>query len=181
MSEKEKVKLFISYAHGDKEEVTELMMLLKLNFKLSKLFDYEIWQDGELLLGDKFHTEITAAAEHCDFGLLMTSLSFLNSQYINDYELPPLVSNDKALPIAINRVDFQRHDLKGLEEYQFFGHEKCFSRCTTKLEQEDFAHELFCQIEDKISKIKQQSSKAETPQTFRKQNNPKEEVNSGKF
>jgi len=159
-AEKRKVLFFVSYAHDEESEAVELLRLLMTNFGASKKYDCEFWRDRQgILVGENWNNRIQNAVRTCDFGLLLISPAFLASKYIGAHELPGLVSDNKPLiPVLLLRVDFDRHDLKGLEHRQVFGlptrlgHEaKSFGEIYRNKNQRDrFALELFKAIEQRL-------------------------------
>jgi hypothetical protein len=92
-------------------------------------------------------------------GLLMISPAFLASSYITEKELPVFVAGEKAcVPVMLQPVDFDLHDLKGLEKRQIFifdyvgfkeprGYGECKSH-----RRNAFVLELFREIEKKLEK-----------------------------
>lgn len=158
---KKNIKYFISYAHDDESKLLDqFVSLLKNNFDCSRNFTYEGWIDRDILPGEKWRQEIDDALNECDFGLLLISLPFLNSQFISEVELPRFLlnlpkeaeSNIQAIPVGFKHIDIKNHDLKGLEEQQiFFLNKLPFDRCRgTK--KEDFVYQLFLKIEDVLKK-----------------------------
>ena len=155
-SPRKPVKFFISYAHGDGKYKDDLLERLKPFLGASKRYDYQIWDDGLIRLGEKWEKEIIAALNECDFGLLFVSPNFLNSRFIAEVELVRFVG-DKApkpvLPVALGRLLFDLMNLKGLEKYQIFRHkEKCYAQCGSGKQRDDFVQELFENIEERLNR-----------------------------
>jgi len=121
--------------------------------------------DSDLILGEGWHRQIQEAISVCDLGLLLVSPAFLASKYIKENELPSFVADEKtAVPVMLQRIDFQLHDLKGLEEkqvflfnYEGFKEPRPYAECKG-LRREDFVLELFRQIERKLAKRTKGSS-----------------------
>ena len=111
-----------------------------------------------MLVGEDWHKEIQTAVRECDLGLLLVSPSFLNSQYINEHELPAFLG-DRAkpvIPVMLQRVDFNNHDLRGLGQFQIFRfqkptfkHSKTFAECRGE-QRTAFAQALFTQIQARL-------------------------------
>lgn len=81
---KDKVSIFISYAHADEELKKELdkhLMSLKRSGKI------ETWNDRELIAGQEWDEIIKSELNKSDIILLLISIDFIASQYIWDKEL----------------------------------------------------------------------------------------------
>ena len=151
------MKFFLSYAHLD-ASAHDLGNRLKTHFSIAKGGPHTIWRDGLIPLGADWHETIQAALRECDKSLLFVSPEFLRSDYIRDYELKGLLASEKSVfPVALKPVDFQNHEMHGLEAKQFFylrdvsrGAVKAYSDCTTERDKQRFADELFRQIMEQI-------------------------------
>jgi hypothetical protein len=154
---KQNIQYFVSYAHRNSALTQNFIERLDDVLAPSKQFEYSRWQDTDLVLGEEWKSQIIEAIENCDFGLLLISPAFLASSFITKSELPKFVSGEKAsVPVMLQPVDFNRHDLKGLEERQIFrfapkGSEntKAYSECKSH-RRDAFVLELFRKIERKL-------------------------------
>jgi len=154
---KQKIRYFVSYAHRNSALTQNFIERLDDVLAPSKQFEYSRWEDTDLVLGDEWETQIIEAIKNCEFGLLLISPAFLASSFITKSELPKFVSGGKAsVPVMLQPVDFDRHDLKGLEKRQIFrfapkGSEnpKAYSECKSH-RRDAFVLELFRQIEKKL-------------------------------
>ncbi len=82
----ERSKVFISYSHVDQKYLEEI----KRHFKpFSKQIDY--WDDSKILPGQKWREEIRAAIDRTKVAILLVSVDFLGSEFIQTNELPPLL------------------------------------------------------------------------------------------
>ena len=75
---KEKLKVFMSYAHEDEALKTELdkaLIALKRNEKI------EVWQDQQILAGQEWNKGIKDELLSADIILLLISVDFNNSRY----------------------------------------------------------------------------------------------------
>jgi len=154
-----KIKFFVSYAQKNKllaDTFTEQLMDL---LGPSKKFEYKLWMDSGLIIGDAWREQIRTAKDECDFGLLLLSPAFLNSEFIAEQELPSFVGDRRApsIPVLLAKVDFQLHDLKGLEELQIFRYRgkrytdfRSYAECKAGNPRHDFVFSLFESIEKKI-------------------------------
>jgi hypothetical protein len=155
---KQKIQFFVSYAHRNRILTQDFIERLGDVLAPSKRFEYSRWQDTELILGEDWEAQIAEAIENCDFGLLLISPAFLASSFITKSELPKFVSGEKAsVPVMLQPVDFDRHDLKGLQKKQIFrfapkgssSHPKAYAECKSH-RRDAFVMELFRQIEIKL-------------------------------
>ena len=154
---KQKIQYFVSYAHRNSSLTQNFIERLDDVLAPSKQFEYLRWQDTNLIIGDEWRAQIFEAIENCEFGLLLISPAFLASSFITESELPKFVSGEKAsVPVMLQPVDFDRHDLKGLEKRQIFrfapkesGNPKAYSECRSH-RRDAFVLELFRQIERKL-------------------------------
>lgn len=151
------VSLFVSYADKDARPVQRLIDLLTPHFNASRANRYAVWEFRRLLLGEDFHERIQEEIGICDFGLLCISPSFLASPYITRHELPHFAGGGggkPVLPVGLKPVDFDLHDMKGLDRLQIFMHKKKFFSQPPGDGREAFAFELFRQIESRLAGVK---------------------------
>ncbi len=116
------VRWFVSYARDDTKLKTEFLKILNARLKNSKDFEHEIWDDGDLIIGDNWFEEIQQRLQHCHAGLLLLSHNFLASKFIEQNELPQFLKQTRHLsvPLVLEQLNFADTDLKGLEEQQIF-------------------------------------------------------------
>ena len=81
---KQRVKIFFSYAHEDREYLNEFKDYIKI-FERNGLV--ERWDDNELVVGEKWDNTIKDKIYSADIVVFLLSASSLASDYINDYEL----------------------------------------------------------------------------------------------
>jgi len=154
---KQKIQYFVSYAHRNGALTQNFIERLDDVLAPSRRFEYSRWKDTDLILGDEWKAQVEKAIENCDFGLLLISPAFLASSFITKSELPKFVSGKKAsVPVMLQPVDFERHDLKGLQKTQIFrfapkgsAHPKAYAECRSH-RRDAFVLELFRQIERKL-------------------------------
>lgn len=159
IKKKAKVNFFVSYAHRNEEIVFSFLEKMNDQFSASAFYNYEMWDDRAIELGEDWDDEIQTAIQNCDFGLLLVSPAFLGSRYIEESELPSFISGNKAcIPVMMQPIDFARHDLKGLEkkqifrlDYDGFKEPRPYGDCKPK-RRDTFALELFKKIEEKLDK-----------------------------
>ena len=154
--DKPQVKFFVSYAkknHGAKEQ---FMALFTEQTAVAKRFDYQCWSDKDLCVGDDWRQSIQTALAETDFGLLLVSPAFLGSKFIVEHQLPTYLSHSgkRGVPLMLAPVDFERHELKGLQDKQIYRlHSTDFNapRAFTELKGQrkaEFSHGVFAQIDD---------------------------------
>jgi hypothetical protein len=161
MDSKKTVILFVSYARANQRLANRFITLFQETIKPSKTYQYVFWQDTEILVGENWHAEIQTAIDSCHLGLLLISPSFLGSQYITGKELPKFVGDQgkPVIPVMLQPVDLELHDLKGLQEKQIFRldserfqHPKAFGECTGN-QRDRFAMALFRQVEKRLQRL----------------------------
>ena len=112
------------------------------------------------MVGDQWQRKILDARDRCTFGLLLVSPAFLSSGFIDENELPSSVGEGRAasIPVMLSTVDFQLHDLKGLEELQIFRYmgrrysePRAYGECKSGSPRRDFVFALFQAIEAKLA------------------------------
>jgi len=152
------VKIFVSYSHNNQELANRFLNKFKQYTLPSKKYHYLFWQDTKLLAGEQWDQEIKKALDECQLGLLLISSSFLGSKYITEVELQ-LLKNKPIIPVLLWPIDFDRHDLRGLNKHQIFRLEnpgmirpKSYGECTTR-QREYFALALFQHVEKRLDKL----------------------------
>ncbi len=155
-----KVKFFVSYAHKNQALSDAFTVQLLELLGPSKNFAYKLWMDSAIVVGEGWKQQILTAKDECDFGLLLVSPAFLNSEFIVEHELPRFVGDKRApsIPVLLAKVDFRLHDLKGLEELQIFRYRgkrytdfRSYAECKTGNPRHDFVFSLFESIENKLA------------------------------
>lgn len=163
---KKKVTLFVSYARANHVLAGKFLARLREQLDPSKKYSYKFWKDSEILVGEPWHEEIQKAIEKCDLGLLLISPAFLGSQYIGRHELPKFVGGGArgqklkpVIPVMLQPVDLENHDLKGLRKTQIFrldsprfSQPKAYGECVGP-SRDRFAHSLFLQIEKRLDRL----------------------------
>lgn len=88
----EKVNLFISYSHLDKDDIKELVRSLDQTF----CPQINIWIDEKIALGQEWNEEIKTHLNKADIVLLIISRNFLLSPYIKNNELTGALARHEA-------------------------------------------------------------------------------------
>lgn len=155
------VTFFVSYARADKPLADAFLQCLVPQLLTSKHYSYTLWRDTDILVGEPWREDIRQALEACHLGLLLVSPAFLASPFITQEELPRFVGQGArpVLPVLLQRVDWQRHDLRGLQDHQIFQLHpaQSFAHCTTAARRSRFVETLFAQIEQRLDRLFQSS------------------------
>lgn len=155
---KREIRIFVCYAHRNQKTATEFIERFKDYVSPSKNFKYIFWRDVELLVGQDWNHQIEQNLKDCDCAILLLSTAFLNSNYIKKIEIPRLQDAQKMIfPVALSKLNFENHDLIGLEKYQIFRLEhrdfneaKEYNSLSNEIRKDEFVDRLFVQIEKRL-------------------------------
>ncbi len=117
---KTKTRIFISYAHADKEWLVVLKDHLKALAHVSQ-DEIEEWNDTtNLLTGDVFEHEIEKAIGEADIAIFLVSTKFLGSKFIRYKELAPLLEKAERqgtllMPVIISPCLFSESLLRNYQ------------------------------------------------------------------
>ncbi len=108
-------KVFISYSHKDSRYLLEELQA-QLGY-LERLGRLEFWDDTKITPGLIWQQEIKRAIQSARVAILLISANFLNSEFIVNNELPPLLKAAKyegvtILPVIVGACNFEYTDLK---------------------------------------------------------------------
>ena len=109
-------QVFVSYSHNDSEWLKKLQVNLKPYIRKG----IKLWDDTQILPGAKWRDEINNALARAKVAVLLVSADFLNSDFIDEKELPQLLAaaeNEgvKVIWVPIRPSAFQATDI---EQYQ---------------------------------------------------------------
>ena len=161
-SVRKRVEFFVSYAHKNQRLAANFVDELMDVLRPSKAYEYVMWMDSAIVVGEQWQKQILDARDRCTFGLLLVSPPFLSSEFIGENELPHYVGEGRAasIPVMLAKVDFQLHDLKGLGELQIFRYmgqrysePRAYGECKSGSPRREFVHSLFQAIEKKLSHL----------------------------
>lgn len=102
-------KVFISYAHKDEEYKKQFESHLS-GLKRQKIID--IWDDRQVLIGDKWDDKIKQKLTSSDIVIFLISSDFLSSEYINEIEIKETILRHEknevlVVPIFLRPCDFE--------------------------------------------------------------------------
>jgi hypothetical protein len=105
-----RTKVFISYSHADKKWLERLKKHLKPVVRGGRL---EYWDDTHIQPGDDWQREIRTALDTAQVAVLLISADFFASDFIDETELPPLLTAAQAkgvriLPVILSASRFAR-------------------------------------------------------------------------
>ena len=155
---KKRIRIFISYAHKNHVSALDFVERFEDYSNCSKTYDYTFWSDTALEIGSKWKDEIEKRLKDSDCSLLLLSSAFLNSEFIKNVELPALMQPGKILlPVGLGRLNLDRHDLLGLDEFQIY---RYFNSHISKFQyynelrsddtNENFIDDLFVKMEERL-------------------------------
>lgn len=107
-----RTKVFISYAHKDETWRETLRVALAPQERKQLL---EVWDDRRIGTGDDWRKEIDTALKDCRVAILLVSMHFLASKFINDVELVSIFARHEKeglwiYPILVGPCDWEGED-----------------------------------------------------------------------
>lgn len=118
---KPKIKVFISYAHGDSGFFEVFKKGLNSHLYTSARFDFGVWEDSKIHLGSFWDEEIQKNLGNAGVAILCVSANFLNSEYIEAKEFNALIKRFPGtliIPVYFNHCNINTWD--ELSQRQFF-------------------------------------------------------------
>ena len=109
--------VFISYSHSDKVWLDRLLIFLKPYTRQN----LKIWADPYIKVGDKWRRNISEALSQTYVAVLLVSPEFIDSEFIFQDELPPLLTGADGKVIILVAIPISAADYEagGLSEFQF--------------------------------------------------------------
>ncbi|WP_025740244.1 toll/interleukin-1 receptor domain-containing protein [Aquimarina pacifica] len=110
--------VFISYSKKDAKWLDYLRVHLSY---LEREYKFTIWEDSKIEVGAEWRKEIHKALSSTKVAILLVSANFISSDFINNEELPALLSaaEDEGayiFPIIVSYCMF--HDISALSKFQ---------------------------------------------------------------
>jgi len=108
-----RTKVFISYSHEDRRALKDLSVHLVM-LERNQRIDY--WDDTKITPGQDWRLAIEQALDEAKVAILMISATFLASDFITKYELPPLLAAEKedgllVIPVILSPCLFEESEL----------------------------------------------------------------------
>jgi hypothetical protein len=107
------VHVFVSYAREDKRWLDPEYRCNLIPFLAESLRRYDVvfWYDTELKPGDVFKRQIEAEIDQAQIALLIVSQSFLNSEFIEQVEMPRIAERARqgetiVIPVLVEPIRF---------------------------------------------------------------------------
>lgn len=99
----ERLRVFVSYSHVDKELKDRLIRHLR---PLEHENLVEVWVDHQIQAGDDWDKETSKKLAHADIVLTLVSIDFINSKYCYDIELEKALEREadneaKVIPVIL--------------------------------------------------------------------------------
>jgi len=103
-------EIFISYSHRDERWLDEIVKTLK---PLTRKKKFEIWADTKITAGSEWKKEIDLALARAKVALLLVSRNFLQSEFITEHELAPLLKRPglSVVWIAVGHSLYQETEI----------------------------------------------------------------------
>ena len=108
----EPLKVFITYSHEDTDSKDKLRQCLAVMESEGMI---TIWDDNEILPGDKWYKDITKNLPDSDILLYLVSASSLASKNCNKELAEALSGEIRVIPIILEDCDWLNHQLSDLE------------------------------------------------------------------
>jgi hypothetical protein len=109
--------IFISYSHRDRDWLEHLRIFLKPYTRQN----LRIWADPYIEVGGQWRRDISAALLRTCVGVLLLSPNFLDSDFIDSDELPPLLEGAEtgSIVLVVIPISASNYEPTPLAKYQF--------------------------------------------------------------
>lgn len=113
---------FLSYAHKDLTLVQKFLADFEPLGRIRSDYKLTIWNDEQIRAGQKWDQTIRQSMERSDFGILLLSPSFFDSDYIVKTEIAAMLGdrNKVLIPVMLVDVPLSTTRMHGVEDLQVF-------------------------------------------------------------
>ena len=110
-------RIFISYSHQDSAWMIQLQKQLKPLIRKEMI---SVWDDTKIRAGAEWRQEIKTALTEADIAVLMVSPNFIESDFINNEELPSLLkaAEQEGLTIIWIPISYSLYKETEIKKYQ---------------------------------------------------------------
>jgi DNA-binding NarL/FixJ family response regulator len=97
--------IFVCYAHEDRAMKAELVKFLDLLPGVG----IDVWDDTRIRMGDRWRVEVMRAVHSADAAIMLVSVDFMRSKFIQELELPMLLAGEqqrrmRVIPVFVGAV-----------------------------------------------------------------------------
>ena len=125
-------KIFISYSHADEVWKDRLHKYLNVQVRLNRL---TVWEDRQIRTGEEWNPAIEKAILESDIAVLLVTIDFLNSDFIQNQEIPFIQKNNlKIMPIIISPCAW--------DDFEYISKQQGFTKNNQPLEELNINREL---------------------------------------
>lgn len=152
--EKKQPRIFMSYAHEDREWLNKIRIHLKV--LQHEGLRFEIWDDTRIRPGSSWKKEIEEALAASSIGILIVSTDFLASDFVVSNELPELLIKARddglvILPLIVRPCRYTKH--KSLSSLQSVNDPEKSLVSLENYKQEEILVKLADAVEERITHI----------------------------
>jgi formylglycine-generating enzyme required for sulfatase activity len=143
-------QLFISYSHADRDWVDRLQKMIR---PLERSHGLRLWDDSQIPAGAKWRQEIETALATAKVALLLVSADFLDSEFVTNHELPPLLEAAEAEGLSILWVPLRPSlvEVTPIQAYQAVLSPKRPLAAMNAVEQEEALKTIGLAIQEKLA------------------------------
>ena len=117
---KKEINIFVSYSSEDEPLLKAFIKCLKPHLK-SRNFNFTLWTDHQIDIGDNWKEEILKALEKSDAAILFVSADFVDSDFIEEEELAHFLDHETTklmIPVLARAYNFAHFE--DISRKQFF-------------------------------------------------------------
>jgi hypothetical protein len=147
LTDRRAIRMFVSWAHDDEEQVRSLLKRLEPRLRIATRLEFQIWRDSDLMLGQQWFPTIEQRLAACHCGLQLLSPAFFDSDFIVEHELTPFLgpaATASGLPVGLVYLpldgSMRMHGIEDLQVFTLDG--RWYNQLTSRQQQDRFAAEL---------------------------------------